>query len=183
MISEGQLKNVISYYFMDMMEQDSLTVHVPTHITRDTIQFNKSRAEICGKAYNKTKYKNILSVIHDSVNVKQVNSVPNNTSCAVDNVSIPLNESGIQLICQSESNKITHVVLQKKYQTFCNSYFKLRHFDSILQEEIRQFFLKQPWYVPGVYQTYFLLKKLFASTFVMRVYKDLQSIVEILDGS
>ena len=177
MISEGQLKNVISYYFMVGWNRTNDSSLQRMYLD---IQFNKSRAEICGKAYNKTKYKNILSVIHDSVNVKQVNSVPNNTSCAVDNVSIPLNESGIQLICQSESNKITHVVLQKKYQTFCNSYFKLRHFDSILQEEIRQFFLKQPWYVL-VFLNTFLLKKLFASTFVMRV--SLQSIVEILDGS
>ena len=184
MISEDQLKNIISYYFMDMMEKsNTFTTQVPTHVTRDTIQFNRARAQICGEAFNRPKYKQILSTIHNSVMVKQVNSVPSNTMCAVDSVKMPLNQSGIQLICQSDSNKITHIVLQKKYQPFLNSYFKLRHFDEILQEQMRMFFVAQPWYLPKIHQTYFLLQKLFASTFVKRVHKDLEHIIDVLEGS
>lgn len=169
---------------MDMMEKStSATSHVPTHVTRDTIQFNKARAHICGEAFNRPKYKQILLTIHNSVTVKQVNSVPCNTTCAVDNVLMPLNQSGIQLICQSDSNKVTHIVLQKKYQPFLNSYFKLRHFNEILQQEMRTFFISQPWYLPKIHQTYFLLQKLFASTFVKRMHKDLEHIVDVLDGA
>ena len=78
MITEGQMKNVISYYFLDMMKEDDHHInHIPTHITRDTIQFNKFRAETCGQCYNNPKYKKILEVIHNSKSVKQINLFKN----------------------------------------------------------------------------------------------------------
>lgn len=165
-----------------MMQGSTASTHIPTHVTRDTIQFNKQRAEICGEAYNKSKFQDVLQIIHNSIHVRQLNSVPKNTLCAVDNVSMPVHETGIQLICQSEQNKIQHIVMQKKYQMFCNSYFKLRHFTDLLQHEMRMFFIEQPWYIPEVHPTHFLLQKLFSSTFVARVQKDLTRIVETLEG-
>jgi hypothetical protein len=182
MITEGQMKNVISYYFLDMMKvNDNNINHIPTHITRDTIQFNKFRAETCGQCYNNPKYKKILEVIHNSKSVKQINSVPKNTICAVDNVSLPLNNSGIQLICYTEEEKIQHIVLQEKYQTICNSYFKIRHFPQLLQKKLRDFFVNQPWFLPDTYEVHFLLKKVFSSTFSQQVYKELENNVDILD--
>jgi len=185
MITEGQLQNVISYYFLDLMENKKGTVNVmqpPTHATRDTIQFNKMRANICATVYNIEKYTSTIKVIHNSVLVHQVNSVPKNTICNVDKVQIPLSESGIQLICKHADDNIEHIVLQKKYQKIFISYFKLRHFTEMLQDKIRKFLIEQEWYLPKIYKTDVLLKKLFNSNFVKIIYKDLESLVDNLDG-
>ncbi len=105
-----------------------------------------------------------------------------NSECCVDKVKIPLSESGIQLLCKQKDESIQHIVFQKKYQKICNAYFKLRWFTQILQERIRHFFLEQPWYIPGVYKTNDLLKKLFSTNFSKVIYKDLEITVDTLDG-
>lgn len=182
MITELQLKNVVTYYYLDLMKNSSNNVQPPTHSTRDTISFNKMRAEICGNTYNVKKLKHAIGIIHNSTAIHQINSIPMNSECCVDKVKIPLSESGIQLLCKQKDECIRHIVFQKKYQKIFNSYFKLRWFNEILQERMRQFFLEQSWYLPGVYKTNDLLKKLFNSNFLKIIYKDLEIIVDTLDG-
>ena len=182
MITELQLKNVITYYYLDLMRNSSNVIQPPTHSTRDTIAFNKMRAEICGNAYNVPKLRHAIGVIHNSTHVQQINSIPKNSECCIDSVKIPLSESGVQLICKQENESIHHIVFQKKYQKVCNSYFKLRWFNDLLQEKIRHFFLEQSWYLPNIYKTNDLLKKLFDSNFCKIIYKDLEITVDILDG-
>ena len=181
MITEGQLKNVITYYYLDLMKHNRNSIQPPTQATRDTIAFNKLRAEICGSVYNINKFKECIGIIHNSCLVQQVNSIPKNATCCVDKVAIPLCESGVQLICKVEDDSIHHVVLQKKYQKICNNYFKLRHFNVLLQERMKAWFIKQTWYLPNQYTTSDLLKKLFDSNFCKIAYKDLELTVDVLD--
>ena len=182
MITEMQLKNVITYYYLDLMRQSCNNIQAPTNSTRDTISFNKMRAEICGNTYNIPKLKQAIGIIHNSTLIQQVNSIPKNSECCIDKVKIPLSESGVQLICKQEDESIHHIVFQKKYQQICISYFKLRWFNELLQEKIRQFLLEQPWYLPNTYQTNDILKKIFNSNFCKIVYKDLEITVDFLDG-
>lgn len=182
MITDLQLKNVITYYYLDLMTQNCNNVQPPTHSTRDTIAFNKIRAEICGNTYNVPKLKYAIGIIHNSTVIQQINSIPTNSECCVDKVKIPLSESGIQLLCKQKDESIQHIVFQKKYQKICNAYFKLRWFNEILQERMRQFFLEQAWYIPGVYKTNDLLQKLFSTNFSKVIYKDLEITVDTLDG-
>ena len=182
MITEHQLENVITYYYLDLMKKKSHSLQPPTHATRDTIAFNKMRAEICGSIYNVEKFRECLGVIHNSYFIRQVNSIPKNTICCIDKVEIPLCEAGVQLICKSDEDCVQHIVVQKKYQKMCNNYFKLRHFNELLQEKMRQWFASQPWYIPNVYTINELLKKLFSSNFCKIAYKDLELTVNALEG-
>lgn len=182
MITEGQLKNVITYYYLDLMSKNSHAIQPPTHATRDTIAFNKMRAEVCGSVYNVVKFKECIGIIHNSCLIQQVNSIPKNAVCCVDRVAIPLCESGVQLICKQKNDCIHHIVLQKKYQKICNNYFKLRHFNELLKAKMRKWFIDQSWYLPNMYTTNDLLKKLFDSNFCKIAFKDLELIVDVLDG-
>ena len=182
MITEHQIENVITYYYLDLMKNKSNGLQPPTHATRDTIAFNKMRAEICGSVYNIEKFRECLNIIHNSYLIQQLNSIPKNTICCIDKVEIPLCEAGVQLICKTLDDSVHHIVLQKKYQKVCNNYFKLRHFNELLQEKIRQWFRQQSLYIPNVYTISDLLKKLFDSKFCKIAYKDLELTVNALDG-
>lgn len=184
MISNQQCKNVITYYFLELMKKDiGNSLQIPSHITRDTIFFNKMRANICGAIYNTDKYKDILSIVHNSRTIKQVNTVPCNSICEVEKKPIPLSQSGIQLICKQIDDAIKHVVIRKEYQLICNSYFKLRYFPQYIQSKLLAWLIDQEWYLPNYYKTNSLLKKILASTFPTIIFKELSSIVDSLEVS
>ena len=103
--------------------------------------------------------------------IENDNSLIKNTVCCIYKVEIPLCEAGVQLICKTLYDSVHHIVLQKKYQKVCNNYFKLRHFNELLQEKIRQWFCQQAWYIPNGYSISDLLKKLFDSNFCKIAYK------------
>lgn len=182
MITDLQLKNIITYYYLDLMTDKSNSIQTSTQSTKDTIAFNKMRAEICGNVYNIKKFQFAIGIIHHSSTIRQINSVPKNSECCVDKVKIPLNESGVQLICKQNDETLKHIVFQKKYQKIFNYYFNLRWFDKILQEKMRQFFLKQSWYLPSIYKENDLLQKLLSSNFSKAIYKHLELSFYVLDN-
>lgn len=184
MISNQQCKNVITYYFLDMMkkEEDGASSQIPSHITRDTIFFNKMRANVCGSIYNTNQYKDILSIVHNSSSIKQINTVPRNSICEVDKKPIPLSQCGVQLICKQVSDDIKHVVVRKEFQQICNSYFKLRYFPEHIQHSLTNWLIQQPWYLPNCYKTNKLLQKILTSTFPTIIFNDLTFIVESLES-
>ena len=53
MLSVEQVKHVLTYYFLDMLDTDS--TRVPQHIQRDCVFLNKSRGEICSDMYSNPK--------------------------------------------------------------------------------------------------------------------------------
>lgn len=182
MITELQLKNIITYYYIDLMSQKSNNMQAPTQSTRDTIVFNKMRAEICGNVYNIQKFKYAIGIIHNSYVIQQINTIPKDSECCVDRIKMPLIDSGVQLICKQKDGNIKHIVFQKKYQKIFNYYFKLRWFNKILQEKMRQFFVNQSWYLPNLYKTNSLLKKLLISNFSKIIFKDLELTIYVLEN-
>lgn len=182
MITQSQMKNVISYYLLQMSINDAAFTF-PLPEVRDAIVFNKLRAELCGSLYNKPKWKDTLKVIHESVHVQQVNSVPVQSVCNVDNIPIPVNHAGVQLLCRNKEGKIEHLVLQKKYQQLCNNYFKLRHYPELLQQQIRTWLTQQVWYIPGCYTPTILCCKVTESSLFLTMFHDLQSIAEALNNA
>ncbi len=181
MITQSQVKNVITFYFLDLMKTKHSSIQPPTHVTRDSIFFNKMRADACGNAFNVQKYSKALGVVHRTVNVQQINSTPANSTCWVDNVAIPLARSGMQLICKTVDDTVVHIVIQKKYQNVFNSYFKMRHYPDLLQQRIRTWLTEQSWYLPNCYKANTILKKLLASTFVAQVASDLDRLARDLE--
>lgn len=183
MITESQIKNVVTYYFLNMQEKKcENSIPIPTHVVRDTMNFNKIRADICGAAYNNEKFKDIFNILHYTVRVEQVNCTPQNTFCFVEKSKIPLSKSGIQLICKKDDDTVKHIVIQKRYQKICNAYFRLRHFTDILQETIKQWLIKQPWYLPNCYKVNDLLHRLVNSTICLGIFKNMVNLVETLEA-
>ena len=111
MITKLQLKNIITYYYLDLMGRKSNSTQASSQNTRDTIAFNKMRANICGTVYNVAKFKYAIGIIHNSIIIQQINSIPRNSTCCVDNVHIPLSDSGVQLICKQNDESLKHIVL------------------------------------------------------------------------
>jgi hypothetical protein len=172
------MQHVVIYYLFDILRGQN--IQIPAHVTRDCIIFNKIRAEICGNVYNKTRFKSILQSIHTSCSISQINSVPVGSICAFEKKNIPHVESGVQLIIRSDQG-ISHIVIQLKYQPLCYSYFKLRHFTTFIQQELRIWILAQKWYLPNTYNADFILKKIFASSFCENIFKHFTSSVQQLE--
>ena len=152
-----QVRNIVTYYLLKMLKTES----IPNHITRDVIEFDKKRGTYCGKLYQKY---DIVQYIHEADRITQINSVPQNSLCMIDNKVIPTDTAGIQLIV-SIKNKIKHLIVQKKYQHKLYNYFRVRHFDQLCMCKIQQWFLDQSWFFPNVFKSNILLKSILQSHF------------------
>lgn len=177
MLSVEQVKHVLTYYFLDMLDTDSPSM--PQHIQRDCVFLNKSRGEICSDIYSNPKLKYIIGKIHEARDIHQINSVPVNSVCCIDNKKIPISSAGIQFIIYSDEN--THLCIQKKYQQLCYAYFKLRHFDKYIQKAMLSWLSKQPWYLPRAMSANALLKRVLDSNFPEIIHRELEEIVDVLD--
>ncbi|MAJ82059.1 MAG: hypothetical protein CMF41_04000 [Legionellales bacterium] len=169
-MNHQQIKNVITYYLMNMLKSDISA----NHITRDVIEFNKLRGKYCGMWYKKY---NIFEDIHNAKHITQINSVPDGSLCCIDNKRIPCCSHGVQLIINGE-NSVKHFLIQKKYQTICYNYFKIRNFDTIIQDKIKKWFLNEPWYFPKTFPSNVLLKHLLESNFCDIIYTEVNEILE-----
>jgi hypothetical protein len=179
MLSLEQVKHVVTYYYLDMMKE--YEKNTPVHIQRDCVFLNKSRGEICADLHSNPKLKHIISKIHYATDVHQINSVPVNSVCCVDDKKIPLASGGIQFIVYGQDKTKEHLCIQKKYQHLCYYYFKLRNFPSYTQREILKWLNKQPWYLPKSMPVNTILKRLLDSNFPERVHRDLSEIIDILN--
>lgn len=177
MLSLAQIKHVITYYYLELIQNSDRVT--PTHIHRDCVFFNKSRGEICSYVYSNTKFNNIIKKLHEAKNVHQINSVPVNSLCCIENKKIPMVSAGIQFIIYGKS--IDHVCVQKKYQRICYYYFKLRHFPTFVQKEIMIWLNKQPWYLPNSCCINIILKRLLQSNFCEKIHRELNEMVSVLN--
>jgi hypothetical protein len=179
MLSLEQVKHVITYYYLEMIrEYDGST---PVHIQRDCVFLNKSRGEICADLHSNPKLSFVISKIHSASEVHQINSVPVNSLCCIDQKKIPLASGGIQFILYGKDKTKEHICVQKKYQQLCYYYFKLRNFPSYTQKEILKWLNKQPWYLPKSMPVNDILKRLLHSNFPEKVHRDLNEIIDILN--
>ena len=144
--------------------------NIPNHINRDIVEFNKLRGEYCGKLYHQY---DILKYIHESDYIVQINSVPENSVCHIDKKQIPTETAGIQLIVHLQDKK-KHIIIQKKYQSICYNYFKVRHYPDICKHKIQTWLLNQTWFFPNVFKTNVLLKNILQSNFCDEMLKELQ---------
>ena len=90
MLSLQQIKHILQYYCLDMMENQETVM--PTHIQRDCVYMNKARAEICSEIFMNPKLKNIIfkeqqpdGFIFDFYNVKDKLYTPVNDSIIISN--------------------------------------------------------------------------------------------------
>ena len=118
-----QVRNLISYYLLELVHTES----IPNHITRDVIEFNRI-GKYCGEVYRKI---DIMEYIHNSTYITQINSVPQNSICMIDNKRIPSDTAELQLIVHSKTG-IKHLILQK---TFENATIVLRSGTTWVYEE------------------------------------------------
>ena len=176
MLSLEQVKHVITFYYLEMIENyDKMT---PLHIQRDCVFLNKSRGELCSDVYSNPKMKFIIQTIHHASQIQQINSVPINSMCCIDKKKIPLASGGIQLLLYDKESNITHICIQKKYQLLCYYYFKLRNYPELLQYDILKWLNKQPWYLPSACKINSILKRLLDSTFPVKIHAELNEIVD-----
>ncbi len=161
-----QVRNIVTYYILKMIQADN----IPNHINRDIVEFNKKRGEYCGVQYEKYE---VLKFIHQSDHIVQINSVPENSICCIDKKKIPNATAGIQLIINLKEKK-KHVVIQKKYQSVCYNYFKIRHYPDLCKRKIQEWLLKQTWFFPNVFKTNIVLKHILQSNFCDEILNEIQ---------
>lgn len=178
MLSLQQIKHILQYYCLDMMENQETIM--PPHIQRDCVYMNKARAEICSEIFMNPKLKKIIMKIHHAKAIQQLNTVPVNSVCSIDKIKIPLATGGIQIIIFQDGKQIEHICIQKKYQRLCYYYFKLRHFPDFVKHEIKRWLNKQPWYIPKACTINLILKRLLDSNMPEKIHIDLTDIVEVL---
>lgn len=177
MITFEQCKHVIHYYVLKMTTTDH--IQVSPHIQRDCIYLNKMRGEICANVMNNPLLKAILLLIHDASTIEQVNSIPINNKCFIDNKNIPKSTSGIQLIIHIDDKK-EHICIQKKYQKICYSYFKLRNFDQFIESYIKKWLSDQEWYIPKMYTSDYVVNKIVNSQIPKAIHTQWIEITDIL---
>ena len=180
MLSLQQIKHILQYYCLDMMEhQDS---NIPSHIQRDCVYMNKTRAEICSDIFMNPLLKRIIEKIHKASRIHQLNTVPRNSLCFIDNIKIPIATGGVQVILYYKDKPIEHICIQKKYQRLCYYYFKLRHFPDIIKHEIKIWLNKQPWYLPKSCTVNLILKRLLESNMAGKLHMDLFEMIDVLNS-
>ncbi len=180
MLSLQQIKHILQYYCLDMMETQDSTI--PSHIQRDCVYMNKTRAEICSDIFMNPLLKNIIEKIHKASRIHQLNTVPRNSICFIDNIKIPIATGGVQIILYYKDQPIEHICIQKKYQRLCYYYFKLRHFPDIIKHEITKWLNKQPWYLPKSCTVNLILKRLLESNMAGKIHMDLSDIIDVLNS-
>lgn len=180
MLSLQQIRHVLQYYCLDMMERQDTTI--PTHIHRDCVYMNKARAEICSDIFMNPKLKDVIYKIHTASRIHQLNTVPMNSECFIDKIKIPIATGGVQIIVYFVSKDIEHICIQKKYQRLCYNYFKLRHFPNFIKMEIKTWLNKQPWYIPKSCTVNLILKRLLESNMPEKIHIDLCENIEVLNS-
>jgi len=168
-MNSQQVRNVVTYYLLKMLQTES----IPNHITRDVIELNKKRGAYCGRAFNQY---DIIKYIHEADKVTQINSVPQNSICMIDNKIIPNDTAGIQLIVNM-NNKIKHIIIQKKYQHILYNYFRVRHYDKLCMQKIQQWFLNEAWFFPNIFKSNILLKSILQSNFCDLIQTELNELI------
>ena len=176
MITQQQCKHVVSV----IIQQLSLKSDNPPTINRDMVHLNKTRAEICANIITNPILKDILMLIHNADGIEQINSAPANQQCFITGKRLPTCTSGISLIIHNKDRSINHVCIQKKYQSICLAYFKVRHFPTYIENMIKEWLNTQEWYVPKTHQLSFLNAKLMDSNIPYRVYTDFIEACDIL---
>ncbi len=179
-VSCQQMNGVVTYYLLDLFHE--APPQVPVNITRDCIFFNKMRADLCADIFNNPAFAHIVSLIHNASNVTQINSVPTGCVCSIEGKSICSNLAGVQLILTLDG-KCEHIIIQRKYQRLCYNYWKLRYFPEFIQMQIREWLLKQSWYIPHFYSANFIMNKLFTSSFCDNIHKHfVQAVNEVVQS-
>ena len=179
MLSLEQVKHIITYYFLDML--DEYEKSIPVHIQRDCVFLNKSRGEICADICSNPMLHAVIRKIHHANDIHQINSVPINSMCAIEKKKIPIESAGIQFIIYGDEKK-EHICVQKKYQQLCYYYFKLRNFTTYTQTEILKWLNRQPWYLPKAIAVNEILKRLLESNFPEIIHRELNEIVDVLNS-
>jgi hypothetical protein len=149
------------------------TESIPNHITRDVVEFNKQRGKYCGELYKKY---GIMKHIHHASYITQINNVPQNSICMIDNKKIPTDTAGVQLIVHGDTVK--NLIVQKKHLKKCYYYFKIRYFDDLVKKKIIDWLTSEDWFYPRLYTINYILKKILQSNFSDGV---LTELTEILD--
>lgn len=170
MITLQQCKHVISLILKQMCpgcSQEFQNSH-----NRDLIFFNKLRGELCGNIISNPKLKSILLYIHNAVRIEQINSVPLNQKCAITERALPTYTSGISLVIFSCKKQITHICIEKKYQTICFGYFKIRNFPFIIETRIKEWLNSQLWYIPHTYSLTYLNNKILDSNLPVKIFNE-----------
>ena len=178
MLSLQQCRHVITYYCLQLMNTDSST---PAHISRDVVFMNKQRGEVCSEVYSNPRLQPVVSKIHDAVTIHQVNSIPMDSICAIDKKKIPLCTGGIQLIIYDRKKRLVNICIQKKYQQICYFYFRLRHFPNYIENEIKKWLNRQPWYLPRSQSVNIILKQLLKSNFSERIHAELNETIDLIN--
>lgn len=163
-----QTRNIVTYYLLQLLQTES----IPNHITRDVMEFNQWRGEYCGKLYSTY---NVLKYIHESENIIQINSVPCPSTCCIDDKPIHTSTAGIQLIIYMKDT-IKHLIIQKKYQSVCYNYFKVRYFPELCKQKIQKWFLNESWFFPKVFKSNVLLKSILQSNFCESILTEIQQL-------
>lgn len=83
----------------------------------------------------------VLSHLHKTNTVEQINTIPLHSRCCVTGKQLD-NGSGVQLIMQD-----LHVCVSMDTMKEWFHYFRLRHFPKYVCGLIREWVVKQPWYV------------------------------------
>jgi hypothetical protein len=168
MITQQQCKHVVSV----IIQQLSLKSEGVPIVNRDMVHLNKTRAEICANIITNPLLRDILTLIHNADSIEQINSAPENQQCFITGKKLPTCGSGISIIIHNKDRTITHVCIQKKYQSVCLAYFKIRHFISHVENLIKNWLNTQDWYIPRTHQLSFLNDKLMDSNVPYRVFTD-----------
>lgn len=160
MISFQQCKHVVNYYATRMTTSEN--IQVAPHVQRDCVHLNKTRGELCANIASNPILKDVVKLLHECERIEQVNSVPEHSMCFIDKMNIPMSSAGVQLIIHSNGDR-KHICISKKYQKLCYSYFKLRHFDSFIEQYIKRWLSDQTWYVPKRYASTDVVEKILNS--------------------
>jgi len=177
MISFEQCKNVIRFYTSRMTACASNNASV--YIQRDCVFLNKRRGELCATVSRQPKWSAVMQLIHTASRIEQINSVPSPASCFIDGKAIDDNKAGVQLIIHKDG-KTKHICIQKRYQCACHAYFKIRNFPEYVQSYVREWLLKQSWYIPESYSTTYIIDAIVNSQAPRAIYTQLNENVDIL---
>ena len=154
------------------------TVQIAPHVQRDCVHLNKTRGELCANISSNPILKNIMMLLHRCSKIEQVNSVPDGVCCYIDRKKIPTSSSGVQLIIHMEKD-IKHICISKKYQKLCYSYFKLRHFDSFIEQHVKRWLNNQTWYVPKTYTSAYVIDKVLNSNVPTAIHTHLTEAADV----
>jgi hypothetical protein len=142
---------------------------------------NKNRGELCSDIFNNPKLQDVIKKIHGASTIHQINSVPVNSLCAIDNKKIPLSTGGVQMIIYYKDKNLDHICIQKKYQQLCYYYFRLRNFPEYIQYELKRWLNKQPWYLPRSHTVNTILKTILSSNFPEKIHTELNETIDMIN--